>query len=169
MESNLNKASSFSFQLTLPVVPLQRDLTASEDLILNIFDSVVPGVALNMVEQAWQGGKIQMMSGKLDFNPWNVSFVVDEDFNNWKLLYDWICYINNNKDKYAERNPKYTVDATLTILNNFKSSIFSLKVINIWPLNLNDITLSFREGETNLECSVTFAYDRFEILKYNIS
>ena len=163
VDTQLNKASAFSFQLTFPMVPIQKEVKEGEELVLNIYDTIIPGITLGFNEERWQGAKSIMSTGIIDFSQWNITFGVDSEFKNWKMLYNWMMFVNNNKNRYIKKHSIYSVDATLSIIDNFKANIFSLRFIDVWPNNLGDVSLNYREGESNLECSATFAYDRYEI------
>jgi hypothetical protein len=167
IETQLNKASSFSFELVFPVIPVETEIRANEEFILNIYETVIPGTALDINEQRWMGGKHNMASGELTFEPWNVNFVVDSEMKNWKTLFKWLTFINNNKDKYIDKHINYSVDATLRILDNFRNNVFSLFFVDVWPNNLGEVSLTYREGEQNIDAQVSFVYDRYEIREYS--
>jgi hypothetical protein len=75
-----------------------------------------------------------------------------------------MSYINNNKDKMIERKENFGVDGSLIITDNFQNKILSLNFIDIWPMDMSEVSLSYREGEIFLESNVTFAYDYYEII-----
>jgi len=167
LDTQLNKASPFSFELVFPVIPTQRDLRTNEEFTLNIYETVVPGVSLDITENRWQGGKTNMASGELTFEPWNVNFSIDSEFLNWKLMFEWFMFINNNKDKYIDTRKNYAVDATLKFFSNFREHRFSLFFVDVWPNSMGEIQLTYREGEPNLEGQVSFVYDRYELREYS--
>jgi hypothetical protein len=70
---------------------------------------------------------------------------------------------NNNKYQYIREHSKYIADASLLVIDNFQENVFSISFLNVWPTNLGSVSLNYREGESDLECQVTFAYDRYEI------
>jgi hypothetical protein len=162
VDVQVNKASPSNFELVFPKIPTESTISASEELTLNIFGSIIPGLTIESTELNWQGG-LSQNSGKTAFEPWSVDFVVDSQFANWKMIYNWITYINNNKDKYSELPKNYKVDATLKITDNFQSEILRIFFIDIWVQSLNEVSLSHRESESYLECNVNFAYDRYEV------
>jgi hypothetical protein len=164
----LNKASSFSFELVFPIIPPQTEVRANEEFTLNIYETVLPGVSLGIEERRWQGGVVQLASGELTFEPWNVSFTIDSEFKNWITLFKWVTFINNNKDKYLDEYFRYSVDETLKVIDNFQNHIFSLFFVDVWPNNLGEISMTYREGETVLDAQVSFVYDRFEIREYSV-
>lgn len=167
LSTQLNKASPFSFELVFPLIPVQSELKGNEEFTLNIYETVLPGVTMDMEESRWQGAKTNRASGELTFEPWNVSFLVDSEFKNWQIILKWFMFINNNRDKYIDLQRNYAVDATLRILNNFQEQKFSLFFVDVWPSSLGEISLTYREGEPSLEAQVSFIYDRFELREYS--
>jgi hypothetical protein len=163
LDTQLNKASPFSFELVFPLIPLQTELEANEEFVLNIYETVLPGVSLDAQDQRWQGGVTKQATGELTFEPWNVNFMIDSEFKNWQVLFKWFMFINNNKDKYIDTHFVYSVDATLRVTDNFQNQIFSLFFVDVWPNNMGEVTMTYREGEPNLECQISFVYDRFEV------
>jgi len=166
LEADLNKGSRSSFELVFPVVPGDNnDLVSNEELTLNIYETVIPGVTIEALEQKWQGAKTRFSSSALDFENWNVSFVVDEQFKNWKLLFRWLMFMNNNDNRFERKSDEYKVDATLRILGNFREHIFKLTFINMWINSLTEVSLSHREGDQIIEAQANFIYDRYEIVE----
>jgi hypothetical protein len=93
VDTQLNKASAFSFELTFPVVPSESELKINEELVLNVFDSVIPSFSLDVNDESWQGSKSKMATGGFTFEDWTLSFIVDTDFKNWKMIYKWMMFI----------------------------------------------------------------------------
>lgn len=163
-KTNLNKATNQNFQLIFPKLPTETTIRGSEILTLNIHGTVVPSMTLDTVQHNWQGGQYPMAKAPITFEPWYTNFEVDSNFDNWHKLYKWINFINNNKDNY-DRNPgNYWVDATLHLVDNFDKPVLNVGIYNIFPTMLGEISLSYREGETNVQSSVSFAYTRFDVL-----
>jgi len=160
---SLNKAAPTNFVLSFPVLPTQTTTSGSVPLVMNIFGAVVPSISLNSEEKMWQNTKVKGVQSPLEFDQWLVNFVVDDYFQNWKLLFDWMAYINNNKDKMMEREINFKVDASLILLNNFKTKILNITFVGIWPTTLGEVSMNQREGDISLECMVNFNYDYFEV------
>lgn len=160
---NLDTASSQNFRLVFPIIPVSSVLTDNKTLTLNIFSTVLPSVTLNTEERPWQGGKIIEQIGKMTFEPWIVSFTVDSNFNNWRLLFRWMQYINDGSDKWAELGSNYMVDASFQALDNWENRIFEVMFRNTWITSLGEITFSYREGETYIESQATFVYSYYEL------
>jgi hypothetical protein len=163
MRTNLNKATPSNFELIFPMVPMGDNIRDTQGLTLNIHTTVIPSLTLDTTEVPWQGGTIHQDIGSITFEPWLVQFTVDSTFSNWMVLYKWITFINNNKDRYGRSTDQYKVDATLRILDNFRSEILVMDLTGVWINMLGDINLTYREGDNNLESSANFIYDRYEI------
>ena len=166
LNTQINKASSFSFELAFPLIPVQENLTNNKEFIINVFETVIPGVTLDASQEHWQGGLVNMATGALTFEPWNISFMVDSEFKNWKVMYKWFMSINNNLDQFIDDHSNYAVDATLRITNNFQEKVFSLFFIDVWPTSIGEVNLNYRDGEPNLETQISLAYDRYELREY---
>ena len=160
---NINKSSPENFELLFPVLPTLDSIKESNSLSMNIYASVLPSISLDTKEHDWMGGKIHMDAGGITYEPWYVNFLIDDDFNNWKILFNWITYINNNKDTYGRARPDYVVDATFNVLNNMREPILTINFKNVWPNMLGEVGMSYREGEMVLSSNTNFMYDRYEI------
>lgn len=163
VDVQVNKSSPTNFELVFPLIPTETTIQASEELTLNIYGAVIPGLTIDAMEETWQGAKTQN-AGKTIFEPWSVDFIVDSYFYNWKMLFEWMMFIHNNKDKYDELPTEYKVDATLRVIDNFQEEVLRIFFIDVWISALSEVQFSQRESEMNLECNTQFVYDRFEII-----
>jgi hypothetical protein len=161
--NNLNKSTASNFELAFPLIPTESDLHALEGLTMNIHGTVIPSMTLETTEVAWQGGVAHYDIGTLTFEPWYVNFTIDSEFDNFKKLYKWLTFINNNKDRFGRPRDEYKVDAVLRVLNNFRQEIMVIDIRNVWINMLGEMQLTYREGDTNLESQANFIYDRYEI------
>jgi len=159
--TQLNKSSPDLYELIFPLLPGQTIFRRSKEFSLNIFGSILPGLTIDTLEENYQGGYHPFQSGKIRFNEWAIDFIVDSDFTNWKILYSWLTYINNNKDHYSNSN--YMVDATLKIMAPYKREILNVTFKNVFIVSLGDVTLDMRSGESVMECNTTLMYTRYEI------
>lgn len=163
MTTNLNKSTASNFELIFPKVPTGNSLRDTEGLTLNIFETVIPSLTLDTVDVHWQGGVAHQDIGGITYEPWYVNFTVDSKFENWKVLYKWLTFINNNKNRYGRSTDTYKIDATLRILDNFRNEILVVDIIGLWVNMLGEISLTYREGTQDLSSSANFIYDRYEI------
>lgn len=163
--SNLNKTSPANYQLVFSKLPFLDSIRESNELTLNIYNSIIPSLTLEMQEQHWQGATRKIITGELSFEPWFISFLVDDDFNNWYSLYHWVNQIHNNKDRFLKSPKDYCTDLSLYITNNKKDNIMVVSFINAFVNFLGEVNLSVREGSEVLESTTNIMYDRYEINK----
>ncbi len=166
--TNLNKTSPANYQLVFPKLPFQDSIESSNQLTLNIYNTLIPSLTLEMNEQHWMGATRKVLTGGLTFEPWFVHFLVDSDFTNWFTLYNWVTQIHNNKDQFLKAPKEYCVDMTLYITDNKGNNVMNMKIINGFINFLGEINLSTREGSEVLESTTNIMYDRFEIKKVSI-
>ena len=159
----LNKSTPSNFRLIFPMLPNQVSLGASEELILNIHSTVLPGMSLDAGEMGWQSSKSKIANSPINYEEFSVDFILDSELKNWTVLYRWIVFITNYKTKLMEYYREFSVDSSLQILNNFNREVLRIGFVRMWPMALGAITLSHRDGESVLECSATFSYDYYEI------
>ena len=157
---NFNNLSPNSFALVFPNIP---NSGSSEMFILSVFGCTLPGLTLNATDVRWMGAKTHIPGAVSDWSQLSVNFTVSEKLENWLALFKWMMFLHNNKDKYVEEDTrKWSIDATLVLLDNWKKPIYSFKFINLFPVALGELPLSSREGAHNIDTSVTFIYDRYE-------
>lgn len=166
LNTNLNKAGPANFELVFPVLPVGTDLTTNRELSLNIYSTIIPGVSMDPEQLDWLGGRTNRAGGKLTFEQWNCNFLVDSELKNWKTIFNWLTYINNNYNQFMRSHRDYTVDATMRVVDNYSNGIFQLLFVDVWPNGLGEVTFSHRDAETTLECNILLAYDRYEIQDY---
>jgi hypothetical protein len=159
----MDKSTPTNYQLIFPIIPTQTDFSANNPFVMNIFSAILPSVSLATEELRWQGNKTRHGMEPMEFDPWLVSFVVDSLLENWKLLFDWMGYINNNNNKIAEEHRNYGVDASLVVMDNYANPVLEVIFVDIWPTILGEVSFSQREGDIQLESTVNFNYDYFYV------
>jgi len=166
ISTELNKATPTNFELVFPLIPTQTGIGANMELSLNIHSVILPAVSINPIEIDWQGARHKMHGTPMDYEIMNVQFNVDASFKNWKLLYYWMNFISNGKDKMAEFHKEYAIDTSLKIINNFNQNILAVKFASMWPTNIQEVSFSYKEGEVLLESGATFVYDYFQVAEF---
>jgi len=162
---NFNKSSGSNYELIFPVLPVTKDVRDADILALNIHGTVIPAISIATEEGMWQGGVVPRAVSALTYEPWYVNFSVDSNWCNWLLLYRWITLIDDGNSHYGAATTDYYADATLNIYDNVGNRVMGVTIVNIYPTNLNEVSLSQRDGQETLDCGVNFNYTRMEIEK----
>lgn len=161
--NNIDKATPTNYQLVFPLIPTEKTIGANNPFVMNIHSAILPSVSIATEELRWQGNKTRHGMIPMEFDPWLVSFVVDSQLANWKLLFNWMEQINNNNDKIAERHKKYSVDCSLVVTDNYAISVLEVIFVSVWPSVLGEVSFSQREGDVILESTINFNYDYFYV------
>lgn len=159
--SRFNSASDNSFQLVFPKLPHENEL--DREFILHIFQTTMPGVSFDKQELGWQGFSLPAIFSKLDFEEWNLNFNVDETLDNWKRLFKWMSFINNNRNIAGKKIEEYVIDANLIVYDNYENLVAKLMFANVFPISLSSANFSTREGKDYLTSQITFGYTYFDI------
>jgi hypothetical protein len=159
-----NRATAPNFNIIIPTLPTNDGMSSAKNVMLSIYETVLPGFDIPAIDVDWCGVVSRRDSSQgFSFNPWTFSFVVDSHFENWRTLYDWCNWSCNTgplpKDHY--------VTSILIITDNYKNTIMRVKFSESWLRNLGDVTLNYREGEVQLECTATMEYGRYDIMENN--
>lgn len=163
MSLNISKATATEFAFVIGHVPNGTNIHDTDALRLNVYNVNIPGLSLTDTEFLWQGKTVHYHIGGISFEPLTLNFTVDVNFENWKVLFNWMTFIADNKDIPSLDPDDYVTDASLILFDNFENVHSRIIFRNMWVQSLGEISFSIREGETQIESSATFYYDRYEL------
>ena len=161
--NNLDKSTPTNYQLVFSKIPTETSISAINPFVMNIHTAILPSVSLATEELRWQGNKTRHGLIPMEFDPWLVSFVIDSELANWKLLFKWMQFVNDNNKKIAEKHKDYSVDCSLVVTDNYNNLVLEVIFVSIWPSILGEVNFSHREGDVILESTINFNYDYFYI------
>jgi len=146
--SAINYSLRNNFQFVLSNAPITSFTATGVSL---------PTISINPTLYPTRTHDIKTPGEKIEFDPINVEFIVEENLSNYKEMYDWILKCtsyNGNKmnDIFA--------DASLIILSNNKQPLRTIRFEGIFPGILSEIQFSTQDSEQNIS-NVTFYYTRF--------
>jgi len=102
---------------------------------------------------------IGMAPDKVEYSPFDLTFLVDEEMNNYKEIHDWILGLVT-EDDYGNRKER---DIILQVLNSHNNVCNEIQFVDAYPINLS--SLPFDATTTDVEyltASVTFQYSYFK-------
>jgi hypothetical protein len=125
----------------------------------------IPGVSLSPVLQPTPTLDVFHPSTKIEYNTFDITFLVNEDLSSWITIYNWMTDLSSATPKYNIRQANKK-QATLTVMSNLNNPKIRIKLYNIFPLTLGDLefdtTLS---AEEHITATASFRYDWFDIEK----
>ena len=155
----------------------------------------IPGISIGSASMPTGLKDIPIPGEKVSYQDLAISFLVDENLNNYKEIHDWIIALGfpQNHTQFADlqaagadRYPGTTSgavvpitntpvplaeggtysDATLTVLNSKNIAVTEIRFNNIFPTSLGSLSYDVKASDVNyLQASVDFSYMYYEIVQ----
>lgn len=126
----------------------------------------VPALSFGFVEQPTKfGTRLQLSGTQYDFDTLEVSFIVDENLQNYMEIYDWMRSMGIAEDDASYIDPsRHQSSAELLILSSAYNPIYSVQFTGVFPINLSSIDFDSSVTETEpVVVTATFQYRTFNI------
>ena len=153
----------------------------------------IPGITLDEAELGSPLKNIPLLGSKLDYEDLTITFIVDENLENYIEMHTWLTAIGFPKDKKQFRDFRSTTsntktstrgeskdigdvkaatpetsmtsDAVLTILTNKNNPVVECRFRDVFPTSLSGLTYSQNQTDVEyLTASITFKYQIYEIV-----
>jgi hypothetical protein len=155
----------------------------------------IPGIALGSTSFETPLKDIAGIGDKVTYQTLDISFLVDENLNNYKELHDWIIGLGFPQDHNqfkslqaigSDRFPGSTAsssptgtsikqplseggmysDATLTVLNSKNIAKTEIRFQNVFPLSLGAISYDIKASDVDyIQVQASFNYMYYEIVQ----
>lgn len=151
--------------------PLEFRFTLSRLPKTNFFvqQVVLPSIELSFITQPTPFLHVSRTGNTMTYGELQVTFKVDEDFNNYRELYDWMVGLGFPRkfDEYRKINSSddglYS-DGSVIIMSSQKNPSVIYNFTNMFPISLSALQLDTTQIDVAyVDCTVTFKYDTFTI------
>tara|TARA_B100001250_G_scaffold296170_1_gene257709 strand:+ start:229 stop:804 length:576 start_codon:yes stop_codon:yes gene_type:complete len=171
--SNRNFLSIVGFKFSLNRCPKVDFLCNSANL---------PSVNLGFAEQATYLKNIPVPGDKLQYDDLRISFMVDEDMENYLQIYQWITSLGfpESIGQYSELLANKTVindpadpqnersDGTIQILNSNLLPSVLIKFKDLFPVSLSGVPFNATaEDQQYFTAEATFKYTIYDVIDVN--
>lgn len=138
-------------------------------LELHITRFSLPQMEQSSTEVSFRGYNKTIPSKVINYSTKELTleFLVDENWNNYKCLYQWMSSgegilnpVTNEKTQPITPNDYITL--RIYLLNNFKKKVIQFCFDNCWIKTFNEIALE-ANNSAEVTASFTFCYDKFTI------
>ena len=159
----------------------------------------IPGINLGSAQQNTPLYDMPLPGDKITFAALDMSFLVDENLNNYKEIHDWILglgFPSNNQqfqdlqsagsDRFPGSSRSTSVtgtstpqplneggiysDAILTVLNSKNIAKTEIRFQNIYPTSLGSLNYDIRATDVDyLSASVSFNFMNYDIVQISTS
>jgi len=174
-------SQSNQFKIFFPIFPTTEWFVVSAN---------IPGVTMGQATQVTPFVDMPLVGEKIDFENFDMTFIVDEQLKNYMEMYNWVKNIGfpySGKEQFnrlsrpdnldrgkqtksiagvvspaGDRN-LYT-DIRLTILSSKNNAVANIFMYEAFPISMSSIEYSQQETDTNYaQCQVSFAYSWFDV------
>ena len=159
----------------------------------------VPGIGLGEASLATPLKDISIPGDKVTYSELSISFLVDENLNNYKEIHDWIIGIGfpQNHTQFAtlqaassDRFPGSTAgasvpgvatpkplaeggiysDATLIVLNSKNIAKTEVRFQNVYPTSIGSLSYDIKASDVSyLNCTASFSYMYYDMVQISTS
>jgi hypothetical protein len=138
------------FEVNIPVFDQKLTFTAKT--------TQLPGSSLGVIEVPYFGRTIKM-AGNRTFPDWSISVINDEDFVIRNQLEEWMARINGHESNLSEAfYTQYAFDAEVYQYGKQGNIIKSYTFIDMFPIDISPIDVSWDANDAIEEYTVTFQY-----------
>lgn len=121
----------------------------------------LPDMSAQPAQLNLPGRNLNLSADKIDFAPFELTFIVDERFINYKEIHEWILGMVTESDVGVRK----TRDISLMVLSSHNNATREIKFIDAYPISLS--SLQFDATSTSIDyliASVTFQYSYYKII-----
>lgn len=182
-QSVLNKARVDKFTLVFDVPPILKTFSKqingerTSNTILpdavqfSVFGSVVPEIIVPAIENRYTGNTLYVSShSKNSYPPVNVKFNIDNQYNNYWAIYQWLNLMHDQKQgRYNARDIEidsnfsdYQTDLTIYGLDEYNNKRIKFNYIKAFPTSIDTITFNYQE-ESEITSGFTFVYSQMHV------
>ena len=155
----------------------------------------IPGIGLGVADMDTPLKSIPFPGDKVTYQDLAISFVVDENLENYKEIHDWIIGLGapqnhtqfsdlraTSSDRFPGTSSSNAItgqatadplpesgmysDATLTVLNSKNIAVTEIRFHNIFPTSLGSLSYDVKASDVDyLTTAVDFSYMYYEIVQ----
>jgi hypothetical protein len=184
-QSVLNRSGKDKFILVLNLPPVLRKQSLSDKLInidplqVSVYGTVVPSIQVPSNEVRFGGQSYNVTSySRPNYPPLTVSFVVDNNFHNYWVLWKWLSILNDPKTSlYTGTDPKletwrdrlesgiiteYQTTMSVLGLNEYNQQSVEFVYYNAFITNLGGIAYDYNDTEF-IKSTAEFQFSQLDV------
>lgn len=180
-QSILNKArvNKFVLVLDLPEKLKNNDDFKIKQLQFSVTGTIIPEISINDEALRYSGQTMNIPSvSRPIYNDLTVNFVIDNKWENYLVIYNWINLFNDEKESILDNNNLLDLNITnsseryldmcknlsIFVLDEYDNRILKCTYTNAYPKKLNGISFDYSKSE-EISSSVTFKFNQFLLSK----
>ncbi|UKM62871.1 putative tail completion and sheath stabilizer protein [Aeromonas phage P19] len=161
-----NQAHITNMRLEIPDANTTANfVTSAQSVVLPTMEMDITRVSINQMTSGIMPGS------KIIYEPFRIRFLIDENFESYKELYQWMISVTDSRtfNSTAHLPGARPRSILVHILDNSKKNIvLTFKFHDPFPSSLDDIELSYvDDGNPALIGNVTFSYSSMSVVGVN--
>jgi len=180
-QSVLNRSGKDKFLLALNLPEVLKDdkSISLNSLQLSIFGTIVPTIQVPANEIRFNGQSINVSSHtRPNYQPLPVSFIVDNDYKNYWVLWKWLNLLNTARESLYDGTNflletkendirkgtlwEYQANFSVIGLNEYNQQSVIFNYYNAFLTSLGSIEYNYRDPEL-ITCSAEFQFNQLDI------
>ena len=158
---DLARPSRFDVRLVVP--PVLSKIVDSKTLALRCESATLPGRTLSTSEQKIYG-PIEKFPYQSSYEDMTLTFIVSQSMIEKTMFNTWFDYINpTNTWNFRFKEDYVAKDLTITQYDMADNEMQTIKLIDAFPISVNQLDLDWSNDNAYHKLSVTFAYTYWEI------
>lgn len=150
---NRNPALGTSFLLEIP---------GARHLNYFVQTAALPGLMMGGVDSPYTNHQASVPSNRIEFEPLNLTFLIDEEWRNWEFIFDWMKRIRRGRETILE----VMSNVTLHLVNSNKNMNVQVEFQGAYPSTLSELPLeSSTVDSLPLVATVSFRYQDYSIVR----
>jgi hypothetical protein len=137
----------------------------------------IPGISLTAVDRPTSLANIPMVGDTVTYENFDMSFIVDENLENYREIYDWMMNIgfpdSHSQFRGQERRDRSGIsrlgdrelydDLMITVLSSKNNAVVVVRLYEAWPVQLSGLEYTQTGTDTEyLTCDVSWAYTHYD-------
>ena len=139
-------------------VQFKFEIVEIPDVTYYVQEVILPSIQVDSPTFPGPRRDIPMPGTKVSFDPLMITFLVDEDLNNYYEIYKWCMDIQRSEDQRVQRS-----DGVLHMLTGQMNINRQIRLVGLHPIMMTELPLSSTSPDTEgVTCTVSFQFQYFD-------
>ena len=150
------RANQFRVSINFPSIANAGNAGDKAQFLCNA--TSLPGSTIGIAPVFYRGREVKI-PGERTFQNWQITVINDTDFTIRNAFEGWMNQINDVEENSGIIDPNtITSQMQVTQLDRNNAELKNYSFVDVWPVNLSDIQLSFADNDKIEEFQVELAY-----------
>lgn len=111
----------------------------------SVIVTAIPNISLGVTEQPTAIRPLKIPGNSVDLGEVAIDFILDQDFTNWRTIFNWMNTLQNFSELSAE---EAVCDISVSILDNKFNYVLSIVYEDCFPTNITEIPFDVQADDS---------------------